>query len=96
MIDDIRAAQQAALDRLAAATTLDDVTTLAGQLLGKRGDLTQLKTKLGALATVDEKKAAGQALNEATETVTAAGRGAPDRPRGRRARGCASRPSAST
>lgn len=72
MIDDIRAAKQTALDRIAAATTLDDVTALAGQLLGKRGDLAQLKTKLGALATVDEKKAAGRALNEATDETSAA------------------------
>jgi len=72
LIDDIRAAREAALERIAAATTLDDVTALAGQLLGKRGELAQLKTKLGALSTVDEKKAAGQALNEATEEATAA------------------------
>ncbi len=72
MIDDIRAAKEAALDRIAAATTLDDVTTLAGQLLGKRGDLAQLKTRLGALPTVEEKKAAGQALNEATDEAGAA------------------------
>jgi phenylalanyl-tRNA synthetase alpha chain len=72
LIDDIRAAKQAALDRIAAAATLDDVTTLAGQLLGKRGDLAQLKTKLGALASVDEKKTAGQALNEATAETSVA------------------------
>ena len=96
MIDDIRAAQQAALDRIAAATTLDDVTTLAGQLLGKRGDLAQLKTKLGALATVDEKKAAGQALNEATEAVDRRRRGAPDRRSRPASARLASRPSAST
>jgi phenylalanyl-tRNA synthetase alpha chain len=72
LIDDIRAAQRTALDRIAAAASLDDVTALAGQLLGKRGDLAQLKTKLGALATVEEKKAAGQALNEATVAASAA------------------------
>ena len=72
MIDDIRAAQQAALERIRAATTLDDVAALSSQLLGKRGDLAQLKTKLGSLATVDEKKAAGQALNEANEETGAA------------------------
>jgi len=72
LIDDIRAAKEAALDRIAAATTLDDVAALSGQLLGKRGELGQLKTKLGSLATVDEKKAAGQALNEATEAAAAA------------------------
>ena len=72
MIDDIRAAQQAALERIRATTTLDDVAALSSQLLGKRGDLAQLKTKLGSLATVDEKKAAGQALNEANEQTGAA------------------------
>jgi phenylalanyl-tRNA synthetase alpha chain len=72
LIDDIRAARDAALDRIEAATTLDDVTTLAGQLLGKRGDLAQLKTRLGALGSVDERKAAGAALNEATSNAEAA------------------------
>ena len=57
LIDDIRAAREAALDRIAAATTLDEVATLDAQLLGKRGPLAQLKTQLGALATVDERKA---------------------------------------
>ena len=72
MIDDIRAAKEAALERIRAATTLDDVAALSSQLLGKRGELAQLKTKLGSLATVDEKKAAGQALNEANEETGAA------------------------
>jgi phenylalanyl-tRNA synthetase alpha chain len=72
LIDDIRAARDAALDRIKAATTLDDVTALSGQLLGKRGDLAQLKARLGQLATVDERKAAGAALNEATADSEAA------------------------
>ncbi|MET0145571.1 MAG: phenylalanine--tRNA ligase subunit alpha [Ilumatobacteraceae bacterium] len=72
MIDDIRAARDAALERIAAATTIDDVATLDAQLLGKRGDLAQLKTRLGALATVDERKAAGRQLNDATSAAAAA------------------------
>jgi phenylalanyl-tRNA synthetase alpha chain len=72
LIDDIRAAQEAALALVAEASTLDEIAALQSRLLGKRGDLAQLKTKLGALATVDEKKAAGRALNEATDAVTAA------------------------
>ena len=48
------------------------MTALAGQVLGKRGDLAQLKTKLGGLTSVDDRKAAGQALNEATEAAAAA------------------------
>ena len=72
MIDDIRAAREAALERIAAATTLDEVTTLDAQLLGKRGPLAQLKTQLGSLATIDERKQAGQALNEATTVANEA------------------------
>ena len=51
---------------IAAATTLDELAALDAQLLGKRGPLAQLKTQLGSLATIDERKQAGQALNEAT------------------------------
>ena len=72
LIDDIRAARAAALEQIATAATLDDVTALDSQLLGKRGDLAQLKTRLGSLDTVDERKAAGQQLNEATAAAAAA------------------------
>ena len=72
MIDDIRAARDAALERIATSATVQDVAALATELLGKRGSLAQLKTKLGSLTTVDEKKAAGQALNEATDAANAA------------------------
>jgi phenylalanyl-tRNA synthetase alpha chain len=69
VIDDIRAAREAALAQIAATVDLDAITALGATLLGKRGDLAQLKTKLGALATVDEKRAAGQAVNEALGAV---------------------------
>jgi phenylalanyl-tRNA synthetase alpha chain len=72
VIDDIRAARDAALERIAGAPTLQDVATLSSELLGKKGALAQLKTRLGALATIDEKRAAGQALNEATDEAAAA------------------------
>jgi len=72
LIDDIRAAREAALERIAAAATLDDIAALDTQLLGKRGDLAQLKTRLGSLGSVDERKAAGQQLNEATAAVASA------------------------
>jgi len=70
VIDDIGAARTSALDRIAAATTLDEVVRLDTELLGKRGPLATLKTGLGALPTVEEKKAAGQALNEAQRAVS--------------------------
>jgi phenylalanyl-tRNA synthetase alpha chain len=72
LIDDIRAARDDALDRIKEATTLDDITVLAGQLLGKRGDLARLKTRLGSLAGVDERRSAGAALNEASDDAAAA------------------------
>jgi phenylalanyl-tRNA synthetase alpha chain len=72
MIDDIRAAREAALARIARATTLDDVLALSAELLGKKAALAELKTRLGSLASVDERKAAGQALNDARREVEAA------------------------
>ncbi|MGB8861224.1 MAG: phenylalanine--tRNA ligase subunit alpha [Ilumatobacteraceae bacterium] len=69
MIDQIRAARDGALTRLAAATSSDDVRAIEQEVLGKRGALTDLKAGLGKLATVEEKKDAGRALNEATAAV---------------------------
>ena len=72
MIDDIAAARDAALEKIAAASTVEEIVALDSQLLGKRGDLAQLKTRLGGLATVDERRTTGQRLNEAVEAVAAA------------------------
>ena len=70
MIDDIRAARDAALAQVDAADSLESVTALDTRLLGKKGRLAQLKTRLGGLETVDEKKAAGRAVNEAVQAVS--------------------------
>ena len=72
MIDEVRAATDAAVARLAEVATLAQAQALETEVLGKRGPFAELKTRLGGLATVDEKKAAGQALNEATQQVAAA------------------------
>ncbi len=72
MLTDIHAARDAALARIAAAGDLDSVNALATQLTGKRGDLAQLKTRLGSLATIEEKRAAGEAVNQALSDVSAA------------------------
>lgn len=72
MIDDIRVARDAALEQVAAADSLESVAELDTRLLGKKGRLAQLKTQLGSLATIDEKKAAGQAVNEALRSVSTA------------------------
>ncbi len=72
MIEEVRRAVQAALDRVGNASTSDEVRALEAELLGKRGPFATFKTGLGALATVEEKKAAGQAVNDA---ITAVGDG---------------------
>ena len=72
MIDDVRAAADAAVARIEGVGTLAEARALESELLGKRGPFAEFKTRLGSLATVDEKKAAGQAVNEATQRVAAA------------------------
>jgi phenylalanyl-tRNA synthetase alpha chain len=72
VIDDITAARDDALGRVRAASSLDEIVALEPQLLGKKGRLARLKTALGSLPTVAEKKAAGQAVNEAVGAVAAA------------------------
>ena len=72
MIDDIRAACDAALAQVDDADSLDAIQSLSTQLLGKQGPLAQFKKQLGSLDTVDEKKAAGQAVNDAMQAVSAA------------------------
>jgi phenylalanyl-tRNA synthetase alpha chain len=72
VIDDITAARDAALGKIAAASSLDEITALDSQLLGKRGDLAQLKARLGTLITVEDRKEAGRHLNEAIYAVGSA------------------------
>ncbi len=69
MLADITAAREAALAEIDAATTLDDVAALTARLTGKKGELAQLKTRLGSIDSIDERKAAGQAINEALTSV---------------------------
>lgn len=72
MLTDITAARDAALAAVDDASSVDDVAALTTRLIGKKGDLARLKTRLGSLDTVEEKKAAGQAINDAVAAVTAA------------------------
>ncbi len=72
MLTDITAAREAALADIEGAATLDDVAALSTRLLGKKGNLAQLKTRLGQLESIDEKKAAGQAINDAMAMVSSA------------------------
>jgi phenylalanyl-tRNA synthetase alpha chain len=72
MIEAVQAAQRDAVARIGAAQSAEQVRVLDAELLGKKGPFTSFKTNLGSLATVDEKKAAGQVLHQAVATVTEA------------------------
>ena len=72
MLSDISAARDAALAAVDDATSVDELAALTPRLIGKKGDLAQLKTRLGSLETIEEKKSAGQAINDAIAAVTAA------------------------
>ena len=71
MIEEVKRAGEAALARVEQAATADEVRALEAELLGKRGPFATFKTGLGALSTVEDKRAAGQTVNEATAAVAA-------------------------
>jgi len=72
MIDDIRRAEAAAIDAATHASSLDALREIESDALGKKGVLAGFKSRLGSLATVDERRDTGQVLNEATAAVAAA------------------------
>ena len=72
MITDITAAKDAALAHIVAATTVDEIVALATRYAGKKGEFANLKKQLGGLDTIDEKKAAGAAVNDAMIAIDAA------------------------
>lgn len=72
MIDDIRAARDDATASVAAAATLEELQRLDTRLLGKKGELAALKTRLGQLTDLEARKDAGRAVNEALTVVGAA------------------------
>ncbi len=72
MLSDIEAAREAAIAEIDAAPTLEELTTLATRLTGKRSPLSQLKKGLAGLDTIEEKKAAGAAVNAALDAVGSA------------------------
>jgi phenylalanyl-tRNA synthetase alpha chain len=69
MIDEIREAAEGALARLGEVSTVDGLTGIENDLVGKRSELGTLKSRLGSLEP-EERKVAGQALNEATARVS--------------------------
>ncbi|MFN3254513.1 MAG: phenylalanine--tRNA ligase subunit alpha [Ilumatobacter sp.] len=69
---DITAARDAALAEIASAVSLDDLTSMTTRFAGKKGELAGLKKQLGSVESIDDKKAAGAAINEAMAAVDAA------------------------
>ena len=72
MISNITSARDAALADIAQATSPDEVAAMTTQYAGKKGELAGLKKQLGSLESIDDKKAAGAAINEAMAAVDAA------------------------
>jgi phenylalanyl-tRNA synthetase alpha chain len=69
MIQEIQTLQNVAQEQIARATTVEQMRQLETEFLGKKGSLVSLKTRLSSLSSVEEKKSAGQALNEAVRCV---------------------------
>ena len=72
MINEIEAARNAALAEIAALGDVEAVSTATARLTGKKSALSGLKKGLGALESIDDKKAAGQAINAALAAVNTA------------------------
>lgn len=72
MISDITAARDAALADITVASSPDEIAAMTTRYAGKKGELAGLKKQLGALESIDDKKAAGAAINEAMASVDAA------------------------
>jgi phenylalanyl-tRNA synthetase alpha chain len=71
MIDEVTAARDDALRQVAAVASVAELATLQPQVLGRKGRLADVKQRLGGLPPED-RRIVGQALNDATATVTAA------------------------
>ena len=71
MIDAVHSAHDAAIARVGEATTIDALRSIDSEMLGKKGALAVLKTKLGSLP-VDERKTVGRAINVAVGAVQSA------------------------
>jgi phenylalanyl-tRNA synthetase alpha chain len=71
MIDELPGLTERGTARIADATDLDALRAVEADLLGKKGELTALKKRLGGLDP-DERRQAGQAVNEARAALEAA------------------------
>ncbi len=71
MIAEIERTATTGLERVATATTLDRLRDVETEVLGRRSELTTLRSRLGGLAD-EARRDAGRALNDARRSVEAA------------------------
>jgi len=72
LIEAAASARDEATAAASAATSLEELRAIEARTTAKKGALGVLKAGLGKLEAADDKRVAGQALNEAVATVTAA------------------------
>jgi phenylalanyl-tRNA synthetase alpha chain len=72
LISDITAARDAALADIGHADSPEAVAAMSTRYAGKKGELAGLKKQLGSLDSIEAKKEAGAAINEAIAAVDAA------------------------
>ena len=71
MIEQVNAARRAAVEKVRSIDNLDSLRVLGGEVLGKKSDLAQIKTRLGTVE-IEERKRIGQAINDAMAELQAA------------------------
>ena len=69
MIQEIETLRNTAETQIALASSVEQLRQLESEFLGKKGSLPALKTRLSTLGSVEEKKTAGQLLNQAVGAV---------------------------
>lgn len=69
IITDIESARRLALDSIAAAADSETLRGLSSELNGKKSPLTQLRSRLGSIADIGDRKAAGQLINDAAQAI---------------------------
>jgi phenylalanyl-tRNA synthetase alpha chain len=71
MIDELDRLSRTGAEQVGAAADLDELRSVESELLGKRSELTALKSKLGSL-DADERRSTGARLNEVRKAIEAA------------------------
>lgn len=69
IVTEIETARQLALSAIASAENSESLRAVSGELNGKKSALTQLRSRLGSIAEVDERKTAGQLIHDAARAI---------------------------